>query len=381
MKQYRSNGGHCSPLVAAFDSANLNERSADFGVLWDFGSLFQKPRTDAQTSLFKKGLGSLPMWYGHAETTMWMQPDLPDGFGERMLELGLAQTYEDSGWCYVESSVSAGVKHSDRRLNLGLRTETALRTAYGGQGWNPEFCLDHVCTARRPPPMLPEAVVEELTSGRKKFTSNADVEVVAGLYRSYFEGITSTVTRLTFEGLQWGDTEAEQLAAVLPRFTRVKQLNVSVNGIGPAGARALAAKAFNGSLICSDGHEERVCLDSTSLPELQGQVRAGTLDFSSFKAQKAELQSVCKYCGCAIASHALKNSSLTAIEFLCNQLDVESANMLARVAKRKGVSLCAITPDTTSRDLCDLNLKAADAVLLASDLSQPCVSRSLTKLL
>ena len=31
---------------------------------------------------------------------MWMQPDLPEGFGERMAALGLAQTYEESGWCF-----------------------------------------------------------------------------------------------------------------------------------------------------------------------------------------------------------------------------------------------------------------------------------------
>ena len=53
--------GHCSPLVAAFDSAGLDEAAADFGVLWDFGSLFQKPRTDAETLLFKQGLRALPM--------------------------------------------------------------------------------------------------------------------------------------------------------------------------------------------------------------------------------------------------------------------------------------------------------------------------------
>ena len=87
-----------SPLAAAFKRAGLCEVDVDFGLLWDFGSLHQNPRTDEQTALFKQGLGDLPMWYGHAETTTWMQPDLPTGFGERMLALGLAETYDDSGW-------------------------------------------------------------------------------------------------------------------------------------------------------------------------------------------------------------------------------------------------------------------------------------------
>ena len=69
----------------------------------------QKPedggeRTPEEAQLFKQGLAALPLWYGHAETVMWMQPDLPEGFGERMAALGLAQTYEESGWCFSPRS-------------------------------------------------------------------------------------------------------------------------------------------------------------------------------------------------------------------------------------------------------------------------------------
>ena len=90
-------GDRDSPLVEAFKRSGLDEAAADFGVLWDFGSLHQKPRSDPQTALFKEGLAALPMWYGHAATVMWMQPDLPEGFGERMAAIGLAETYEASG--------------------------------------------------------------------------------------------------------------------------------------------------------------------------------------------------------------------------------------------------------------------------------------------
>ena len=79
----------------------------------------QKPdggdRTPEEAALFKLGLAALPIWYGHAETVMWMQPELPEGFGERMAELGLAETYETSGWCFVESSVS-----QDGRENVDM---------------------------------------------------------------------------------------------------------------------------------------------------------------------------------------------------------------------------------------------------------------------
>ena len=228
-------------LASAFERAGLGAGAVDFAILWDFVSLFQKPRSDDQTVLFKQGLGALPMWYGHAETVMWMQPELPEGFGEQMAKLGLAESYETSGWCFVESSVSAGVKRSDRRLDLGLQTEKALGWAYGGQTWIPEACLDRVCAARRPPPLSPEKVAGQLRSGAKKFTNSADVEPVIGLYRSYFEGVTTTATTLAFAELQWEDSDAEELAPLLPQYVRVTSLDVSKNRFGARGASALAS--------------------------------------------------------------------------------------------------------------------------------------------
>ena len=236
----RMSGRHYSPLVDAFERAGLGQAVADFGVLWDFGSLHQKPRSDTQTELFKQGLAALPMWYGHAATVMWMQPDLPEGFGERMAAIGLAETYEASGWCFVESSVSAGIKRNDRRLNLGFRTEKALKCAYGGGTWVDECRLDRVCAAQRPAPMAPEVVAEALRDGGKKFTNSADLEVVAKLYRSYFESVASTATQLTFAHLKWGNAEVMALAAVLPRYVSVTNLDLSGNAFGGTGAVAIA---------------------------------------------------------------------------------------------------------------------------------------------
>ena len=73
-------------------------------------------------------------------------------------------------------------------------------------------------------------------------------------------------------------------------------------------------------------------------------------------------------------------ASLTVTNVLCNILDAESAKMLAEVAKQKGISLCGIQRDQTTADLFGKGLKPADAILLASDLSQAVVSASLTQL-
>jgi hypothetical protein len=70
--------------------------------------------------------------------------------------------------------------------------------------------------------------------------------------------------------------------------------------------------------------------------------------------------------------------ALTVTNLLGNQLDAESAKMLAEVAKQKGISLCGIQRDQTTADFSDQNLKLPDAILLASDLSQAVVTGALT---
>jgi hypothetical protein len=74
------------------------------------------------------------------------------------------------------------------------------------------------------------------------------------------------------------------------------------------------------------------------------------------------------------------NGGLTVTNLLQNNLDVESAKMLAEVAKQKGISLCGIRRDQTTADFRYESLKPPDAILLASDLSQAVVTGGLTSL-
>ena len=67
------------------------------------------------------------------------------------------------------------------------------------------------------------------------------------------------------------------------------------------------------------------------------------------------------------------------IDALGQGLNIESANMLAEVAKQKGVSLCGIQRNQTTADFRKHELNKADAILLASDLSQAVVTGSLTE--
>jgi hypothetical protein len=74
------------------------------------------------------------------------------------------------------------------------------------------------------------------------------------------------------------------------------------------------------------------------------------------------------------------NGGLTVANLLYNELDVESAKMLAEVAKQKGVSLCGIQRDQTTADFSHSLYEPPDAIMLASDLSQAVVTGGLTSI-
>eukprot|EP00900_Chrysochromulina_parva_P025689 jgi/Chrpa1/7754/Chrysochromulina_OHIO_Genome00015311-RA len=99
-----------SPLTAAFEGAGLTE-PPDFGLFWDFASLFQPPRTLPEELLFVRGLrDSTDLWCGHAHTVVWMQSAVPAGFS--------GATYDASGFCFCEAATSAVVKSHARRLDI-----------------------------------------------------------------------------------------------------------------------------------------------------------------------------------------------------------------------------------------------------------------------
>ena len=235
----RFGGEYTSQLTAAFRKNGLG--LPEFALFWDYASLHQKPRTDAEAELFTEGLQNSNVWYGHARTVVWMQSELPEGFAARMRasKPPLAETYEDSGWCYVEAAMSAAIKPGFLRLDLAKRTERAMAYAYGpGKPWDSaENMLARVCARRRPPPPSPETV-RHLLQTEKHFTNLSDVSKVADLYATFF-GMVTNVGELRFQGLEWGDTDVVELCEVLPRFAALRTLDLSENKIGPEGASAL----------------------------------------------------------------------------------------------------------------------------------------------
>ena len=254
-----------SPLTAAFEGAGLTE-PPDFGLFWDFASLFQPPRTLPEELLFVRGLrDSTDLWCGHAHTVVWMQSAVPGGFS--------GATYDASGFCFCEAATSAVVKSHARRLDIGRRTPDATaagtlgarggasaacapggteravsgdeRTgrdasaAYAGGYWKPSRRLEHVCSTHRPPPLLPDAA-DALFREAKAFSDPADAAVVSRVYRTFFGAVSVSATSLSFSTLSWTAAEATALSAALPHFTALTSLDVAHNPIGPEGAVALA---------------------------------------------------------------------------------------------------------------------------------------------
>jgi hypothetical protein len=81
--------------------------------------------------------------------------------------------------------------------------------------------------------------MSQLVRAEKKFTGNADCDVVDGMYADFFEATAPTVTELQLRRLRWGAVEARTLAAALPCFTSCRVLNLMGNHLGDAGGKAI----------------------------------------------------------------------------------------------------------------------------------------------
>ena len=197
----------------------------DCAVFCDFGSLFQPERTHDQKVLFREGLRASNVWYGSVHTTVLIQPHLPPGF--------TATPYSQSGWCFVEATISSVIKGSATRFDAG-----ALELDGAGNLVIHEKSVMGCCRTRRCVPLRPDVVRHLHTE--KKFTTDADKEVVADLYESFFNDVAGSSTVLGFPCLDWTDKEIRDLAGSLRLFEKLEELDLRGNEIGDEGAVALA---------------------------------------------------------------------------------------------------------------------------------------------
>ena len=224
---------HLSKVVAFLEvhkafAEEVGANVDDCAVFWDFGSLFQPERTPDQKVLFREGLRASNVWYGSAFTTVLIQSHLPPGF--------TATPYTQSGWCFVEATTSSVTKASATRYDVG-----ALELDSAGNLIIDEDCETAMwrCMGRRCVPLRSD-VVRHLLFTEKKFTTDADKEVVADLYESFFNDVAGSCAGLFFSGLHWTDKEIRDLASSLQFFEKLEMLNLVGNKITDEGAVALA---------------------------------------------------------------------------------------------------------------------------------------------
>ncbi|CAK0822494.1 unnamed protein product [Prorocentrum cordatum] len=190
-------------------------------------------RFELEHALFKEALGSLGSFYSHPATVVFMLTRFPDDYGDaaKYTRSGNTEQYFNRGWCFCESSWAMLTKPSGNLWDLGRCT--GAETHF----WE----LVQTCRAGRRAPLLPDAFDVELQS--KGFTNGKDDRPrVAELYRSAFAQRFEAAEELHYDGLQWGDEEAQHLAAVLASgaLPRLQKLYLWNNRVGDEGAARLA---------------------------------------------------------------------------------------------------------------------------------------------
>lgn len=232
-----------SRVLASFVTRTHDEGT--YGVFLDFCSLPQKDaegvRSPSELTLFQRGLGRLDQLYSHPKTFILKATVLPEGYPEGFTFPPGASpnqaAYYERGWCFCESSMGNLVKESCMALDLGNLAAC---------DWHSAGSVTHTCRAGRPPPLHPDEFTRQL--GDKSFTSkNADLKMVAALYRRAFETRVAEAEQLVYSGLGWGDDEVKVLCRALVAASSCRLLLLDGNAIGNEGVLALVTCLRSGA--------------------------------------------------------------------------------------------------------------------------------------
>lgn len=182
------------------------------GVLWDYASLPQEPRTQAEQERFDKAVPLFNSAFAHPYTFVLLCTQ----------QMPLQPAYASRGWCRLETRVASLVKDSRNLWDFALFDATGTK------------CVD-LTTARRymkafrPPFVSPARFATEIrdgiASGDIEFSVAADAELAVGLYESTFarafetfvpaHGQGRTSDMIFYKDLQWTDEDAPLLAEAL----------------------------------------------------------------------------------------------------------------------------------------------------------------------
>jgi hypothetical protein len=172
-----------------------------------------------------------------------------------------------------------------------------------------------------------------------------------------------SVSELDLQKINIGVEGGMLLAHLVPVMRALTRVDVRSNNIAGDGAEHLSAAVLGNLKI-----------------EMFNKIPIKEMRADSFTELDLKGKGVGVEGGMVIAGLMPVMGGLTVANLLGNQLDAESAKMLAEVAKQKGISLCGIQRDQTTAGFSNQDLKPPDAILLGSDLSQAVVTDGLTSI-
>lgn len=184
------------------------------GVMMDYISLPQHPRTAAEETAFKRGLATMNSWYMHPFTpVLLVTTALPTGAAYQN-----TQPWARRGWCFFEKHASTIIKNRWCAWDLTKFDDACidLKSMVNRIGRH----------GNRTPPLAPDefgAMMQEgVNSGELKFTHKGDLRTVSELYRLGFVHAFDTWGRATggrerynLSNLGWGSAEAGVLTRAL----------------------------------------------------------------------------------------------------------------------------------------------------------------------
>eukprot|EP00900_Chrysochromulina_parva_P006654 jgi/Chrpa1/15990/Chrysochromulina_OHIO_Genome00024039-RA len=278
---------------------------------------------------------------------------------------------------------------------LGGRAKVALLSCIEGEGEPPlELLLAAVACAGSgevrgiPVQMMRENSVSELDLCER------NIGVQGGMLLAHLVPVMGALTSVKLRGNKLGDEGWGAIFAAIcgSKDSKIVSLDASGENIGLAGGKLIAkalGTSVTGALTRVDVRHNNITGDGAEQlsAAVLGNLKIEMFNEIPIKEMRAnsltELDLNGKYVGVeggmVVAGLIPVMGGLTMTNLLGNQLDAESAKMLAEVAKQKGISLCGIQRDQTTADIfSNQYLKQPDAILLASDLSQAVVTSALT---
>ena len=245
----------------------------DVGVMWDFMSLAQAPRSRNERNRFDRGFSVTNKVYGSARSTITVQlTDTTPG----------VKGYHTSGWCRFEEAVSGIIKSPSFLCDTSVRNlivDAAKKPTHDVQA-KPNAVRDNTFAeamgfdhrgslqdflaftskhaAGRKPVLHPDDVEAILKSKTVTFTSGSDVNNVIEKYRSFFKYVAEKATVLNFEApmeaeagggvathskaktVHWSSEEMRTFSQSLIEFRRCRKLMLGGHALTAENALILA---------------------------------------------------------------------------------------------------------------------------------------------